>query len=176
MRITIGPRVSWLGAFTGFLVILILWGAGLVPACDGLRHGINTGGSLGGYILGIAACSALILLVLYFLLFNLFGTEIITVSPADLRIKSLVCGFVRSQREFPNSTVEKFRYEQWTGSTRGEGMHSGILFDCVGETVTFAQDVPQEESYDLIDQMRLVYAFPIPDPPEEETSPAVLKL
>jgi hypothetical protein len=176
LRFAVGPRVNWLGVFTAALLILILFGAGIGPAFDGLRSAIVTGGSLGGYILGIAACSALILLVLYSLLLNLFGTEIITVSSTDLQIQSLICGFVRSQREFPNSTVEKLRYEQWAGRARGEGMHSCILFDCVGETVTFAQDLSQEESYDLIDQMRQVYAFPIPDPPEEETSPAVVKL
>jgi hypothetical protein len=49
-------------------------------------------------------------------------------------------------------------------------MQNGIRFDCVAETVTFAQNLSEQESYDLIDQMRKVYAFPIPDPPEEESS------
>jgi hypothetical protein len=54
-------------------------------------------------------------------------------------------------------------------------MQNGIRFDRVGETITFAQNLPEKESYDLIDQLRQVYAFSIPDPPEEETSPAVTR-
>ena len=129
-------------------------------------------------MLGIAACLALISFVLYAQLLNLFETEIITLRPTDLQISSLILGFVRSKREVPNSTVEKLRYEEWAGSGRGEGMRSAVLFECVGETIAFAQDLPQEDSYDLIDQMRQVYAFPVPDSSEDEveTSPAVVKL
>jgi hypothetical protein len=171
-RVSIGPRVNWLGVLTALLVVMILCGAGLIPAFGGLKHAITTGKSLGGYVLGIAACAGLILLVLYSLLLNLFESETVAVSPTELQIQWLILGYVRSQREFPNSTVEKLRYESWPGS-RGAGMQNGIRFDCVGETITFAQDLSEQESYDLIDQMRQVYAFPIPDPPEEEPSPAV---
>lgn len=174
MKVSPSARTRWLGAFTSVLLILILCGVGLVPAFNGLRHAINTSWSLGGYILGIAACLALILLILYGLLFNLFEIEIITVSPTNLQIESWICGFVQSQRDFPNSTIEKLQYESWPGP-RGAGMQNGIRFDCVGETVTFAENLSEKESYDLIDQMRQIYAFPIPDPPEEdeEPSPAV---
>jgi hypothetical protein len=173
LRTSIGPIVDWLGVLTAVLVIMVLCGGGLIPAFDGLRHNIATGGSLGGYILGIAACAGLILLVLYSLLLNLFGSETVTVSPTDLQVQWLICGFVRSQRDFPNSTIEQLRYERWPG-VRGAGMQNGIRFDCVRETVTFAQNLSEQESYDLIVQMRKVYAFPIPDPPEEESSPAVI--
>lgn len=160
---------------SGFFVILILYGVGISPALKGLKHGIATGGSLGGYILGIIACSVLISLIVYVQLDNFFGSEAITVSPTDLTIQWLVCGTVRSQRELPNSTIEQLRCERWPGP-RGTGMQNGIRFECVGETITFAQNLPEEESYELIDQMRQVYQFSIPDPPEEEASPAVVKL
>jgi hypothetical protein len=172
LRMTVGPRVNWLGVCTALLLMLILSGAGIVPAVDGLRVAIDTGRSLGGYVLGIIVCSGLILLIVYSLLLNLFGSETITVSSTELQIQWLICGFVRSHRDFPNSTVEKLRYERWAGP-RGAGMQNGIRFDCVGETITFAQNLPEEESYDLIDQMRRVYAFPIPDLSEEEPSSAV---
>jgi hypothetical protein len=87
LRTSIGPIVDWLGVLTAVLVIMVLCGAGLIPAFDGLRHNIATGGSLGGYILGIAACAGLILLVLYSLLLNLFGSETVTVSPTDLQVQ-----------------------------------------------------------------------------------------
>jgi len=174
MRISIGPIVSWLGVLTGLLLIMILGGAGLIPAWDGLKHAINTGKSLGGYVLGIAACAGLILFLLYGLLLNLFGSETVTVSPTELQIQWLISGLVRSQRDFPNSTIEKLRYESWPGP-RGAGMQSGIRFDCVGETVTFAQNLSEQESYDLIEKMRQIYAFPVSESPdeEEESSPAV---
>ena len=172
MRFAVGPRVNWLGVATAFALILIVTGVGIAPALDGLKLAINTGRNLGGYMLGIAACSALIVLLLYRLLLNLFGSEIVIVSSTNLKIQSLICGFVRSQRDFPNSTVEKLRYERWPGP-RGAGMQNGIRFDCVGETVTFAQNLPESESCNLIDQMRQAYAFPILDPHVEESSPAV---
>lgn len=174
LKISIGPVVSWLGVLTALLVIMILSGVGLIPAIDGLKRAITTGKSLGGYVLGIAACAGLILFVLYGLLLNLFGSETVTVSPTELQIQWLICGFMRSQQDFPNSTIEKLRYESWPGP-RGAGIQNAIRFDCVGETVTFAQNLSEQESYDLIDQMRQVYAFPIADPPdeEEESSPAV---
>jgi hypothetical protein len=165
LRFTIGPRVNWLGVCTAVLLMLIICGVGIAPAFEGLRSAAKTGGSLGGYILGITACSALILLILYGLLLNLFGSEIVIVSSTDLQIESLISGVVRSRREFPNSTVEKLRYERWPGP-RGAGMQNGIRFECVSETVTFAQNLPEGASYDLINQMRQVYVFPIADPPE----------
>ncbi len=172
LRLKVAPSVNWLGVLTGLAVILILSGVGIAPAFNGLKLAIATRGSLGGYILGITACSVLILIVFYNVLLNLFGSEIVSVSSTDLQIESAICGFVRSQRVFPNSTVERLRYERWPGP-RGAGLQHGIRFDCVGETVTFAQNLPETQSYDLIDQMRQVYSFPAPDPPDEESSPAV---
>ena len=172
LRLTVRPPVNWLGVATAILLIVILSGVGIAPALNGLKLAIDTGRSPGGYLLGIAICSPLILLITYGLLLNLFGSEIVTVSPTDLEIQKLIFGFMRSRRTFPNCTVEKLRYERWPGP-RGAGMQSGVLFDCVGETVTFAQNLPQEKSYELIDQMRQIYAFPTPDPPEEDPSPAV---
>lgn len=174
LKLTVGPRVNWVGVSTAVLLITIICGVGITPAFEGLKSAVDTGGSLGGYILGITACSALILLLFYGLLLNLFGSEIVTVSPTDLRIESRIWAFVRSRREFPNSTVEKLRYEQWPGP-RGAGMQNGIRFECVGETVTFAQNLPERESRDLINQVRQVYTFPMADPPEEESSAAVTR-
>jgi hypothetical protein len=173
LKITIGPRVRWLGVFTVLALISILSGVGVSPAYSGLKLALNNGGSIGGYIIGIAACAGLILFLLYSLILNLFGSEMITVSSTELELQWLICGFVRSKRSFPNSTVEKLRFEEWAGRARGDGMHSGIRFDCVGETVTFAGDLPEKEAGDLIDQLRKVYAFAIPDPPQDEPSPAV---
>jgi hypothetical protein len=172
LTLAIGPRPNWLGVLGGILVASILWGVGVAPACDGLKVSLRRGGSLGGYILGIIACLVLILVIVYGLLDNLFGTESVTVSPTDLTIRWLICGIMRSQRELPNSTVGTLRYERWPGG-RGAGMQNGIRFDCVGETVTFAQNLPESDSYELIDQMRRVYPFPVPNAPEEASSPAV---
>ena len=128
LRITVGPRVNWLGVVTALAVILILCGVGITPAYDGLKVAMITGGSVGGYILGIIVCSGLILLIVYGLLLNLFGSETITVSSTELQIRWMIGGFVRTQRDFPNSTVEKLRYERWPGP-RGSGMQNGIRFD-----------------------------------------------
>jgi hypothetical protein len=40
-------------------------------------------------------------------------------------------------------------------------MQNGIRFDCVGETVTFAQSLPEGDSHDLINQIRQLYTFPM---------------
>jgi hypothetical protein len=176
LKIELGPRVNWLGAATAILLVMILFGVGIIPLFDRLKLAIDAGGGVVGYGLGILIFSCLVLLVSAGLLANLFGSEVITVSPVELRIEWLICGFVRSQRSFPNSTVAKLRYERWTSGARGDGMHNGIRFDCVGETVTFARDLPLNDSYDLIDQLRRIYAFPVADPPGEEpseSSPAV---
>ena len=53
LRITVGPRVNWLGVVTALAAIRILCGVGITPAYDGLKIAIGTGGSVGGYILGI---------------------------------------------------------------------------------------------------------------------------
>jgi hypothetical protein len=90
LRFTLGPRVNWLGVSTAVLLVIIICGVGITPAFEGLKSAVDRGGSLGGYILGITACLALILLLFYGLLLNLFGSEILTVSPTDLRIESLI--------------------------------------------------------------------------------------
>jgi hypothetical protein len=136
---------------------------------------LGTGQSIGGYLLGMAALGALSLLVAYFVLLNLFGSEVISVNQEDLEIQSLVCGRERSKRSVPNSTVENLRYVEWPGA-RGAGMQHGIRFDCVGETVPFAQSATTAESYDIIEQMQQVYKFPVaasPETDEADPSPAV---
>ena len=65
LKFTLGPRVNWLGVSTAVLLITIICGVGITPAFEGLESAIGVKGSLGGYILGIIACSALILLILY---------------------------------------------------------------------------------------------------------------
>ncbi len=175
LTLRVGPRVNWLGLFTAVAVLLILWGVGTEPAISGLMNALGSGRSIGGYLLGIAALCALSLLIAYVLLLNLFGSEVISVGPTDLEIQSLVCGLNRSKRSVPNSTVENLRYEEWPGP-RGAGMQHGIRFDCVGETVTFAQGATTAESFDIIDQMRQVYKFPIDDSSgkdDSDSSPAV---
>jgi hypothetical protein len=56
LRITVSPRVNWLGVLTALTLIAILCGVGMTPALEGLKAALETGGSLGGYILGSAAC------------------------------------------------------------------------------------------------------------------------
>ena len=114
LKFTLGPRVNWLGVSTAVLLITIICGVGIAPAFEGLESAIEAKGSLGGYMLGITACSALILLIFYRLILNLFGSEVVTVSPTDLRIESLIWAFVRSRREFPNSTVDMYRFSHRT--------------------------------------------------------------
>jgi hypothetical protein len=172
LKLIVGPTVNWLGLFTGLALLLILWGVGIVPAWQGLRLASTTGQSMLDYIFGIAALSGLSLFVAYCILLNLFGSELIIIDSTDLEIQSLIFGFVRSRRSFPNSTVENLRYEEWPGP-RGAGMQNGIRFECVGETVTFALNATRAESADIIEQMQKYYKFPISDPPEEESSPAI---
>jgi hypothetical protein len=100
LKVKLGPRVYWLGAASAILVVLILFGVGIIPAFDRLRLAINSGGSIGGYILGIVFCSGLVLLIFLRLPANLFRTEVVTVSHKELQIEWLVCGYVRSQRAF----------------------------------------------------------------------------
>jgi len=171
----VGPQVNWLGLFTALAVLLILWGVGIEPAISGLMSALGSGRSIGGYLLGMIVLGALSLLIAYGVLLSLFGSEVISISPTDLEIQSLVCGLNRSKRSVPNSTVESLRYEEWPGP-RGAGMQHGIRFDCVGETVTFAQSATTADSYDIIDQMRQIYEFPVPDSSETDEpdpSPAV---
>jgi hypothetical protein len=172
LKLVIGPRVNWLGLLTAFLLLSILFGVGIAPAWDGLNVALETGRSTVGYILGITALSAIVLFVAYGILLNFFGSELIVVSSTNLEIQSSVFGFTRSQRSFPNSTVENLRYEEWPGA-RGAGMQHGIRFECVGVTVTFAQNATTANSYEILDQMKQVYLFPSADPPDQESSPAV---
>jgi hypothetical protein len=172
LKLVIGPRVNWLGLLTAFLLLSILWGVGIAPAWDGLRVALQTGRSTLGYILGITALSAIALFVAYSVLRSLFGSELVVVSSTNFEIQSSVFGFTRSQRSFPNSTVENLRYEEWPGA-RGAGMQHGIRFECVGETVTFAQNATMANSYEILDQMKQVYRFPSADPSDQESSPAV---
>jgi hypothetical protein len=175
LTLSVGPKANWLGLFTAMLVILIIWGVGIGHAFRGLFIAIGSGRSIGGFVLGIAALCALSLFIAYGILLSLFGSEVITISSTELELQSLVCGLNRSKRSVTNSTVENLRYEEWAGP-RGAGMQHGIRFDCVGETVTFAQAATTAESYDIIDQMRQVYNFPISNSSEtddSDSSPAV---
>jgi hypothetical protein len=173
LAVSVGPRVNWLGLFTAFLLVLILWGAGIVPAWEGLMRVLHAGQSPLGYILGIIALSGIALFVAYNIVLALFGSELTLINSSDLEIQSRTFGRIRSRRSFPNSTVEKLRYEEWWSGARGTPMEHGIRFECVGETITFARKATTAESHDIIDGMQQLYKFPIVDPPEEESSPAV---
>lgn len=173
LTVSIGPRVNWLGLFTAFALLLILWGAGITPAWEGLTKAIQAGQSPMGFILGITALSGIALFVAYCIVVALFGSEILVVTSTDLEIQSRAFGRIRSRRSFPNSTVEKLRYEKWWSGARGTPMERGIRFECVGETVTFALNATADESHEIVEQMQQLYKFPTVDPPEEEASPAV---
>jgi hypothetical protein len=164
--------VNWLSLLTAVLLMSILWGVGIAPALEGLRVALHTGRNIFGYILGIVALSGISIFVAYGIFLNLFGSEPVVISSKDLEIQSLILGLIRSRRSFPNSTVENLRYDEWPG-VRGAGMQHGIRFECVGETVSFAQCATTTESYDIMNQVQQVYKFPTSDPSEGDSSPAV---
>jgi hypothetical protein len=171
LRLCVGPRINWLALFVSLLLLLIIWGAGMEPAFEGFIGALGTTRSIGGYLLGMAALSALSLFLAYGILLNLFGSEVICVTSSELDIQFKTLSWIRSRRSVPNSTVEQLRYEEWP--VPRAGVQHGIRFDCVGETTTFAMSATTSECYAIIDQMRQVYDFSVPDPSEAEPSPAV---
>jgi hypothetical protein len=174
LEFVIGPRVNWLGLLTGLLLVSIVFGVGIAPTWDGLLSAIHSGQSAAGYIAGLLALCALLVFLVVLLVLNLFGSEQIIVDSKDLEIRLLIFGYQRSERSFPNSTVENLRYEEWPGP-RGAGMQHGLRFECVGETVTFAFAASTAEAYDILDQMQMVYAFPTVNQDDLGDSPAVTK-
>jgi hypothetical protein len=174
LMLRVRSRINWLALIAVPLLLAMMWGIGIEPAWEGLTDGLRTGRSIGGYVLGLPVASAIFLFLLYVLLLELFGAELIVITPADLEIQSLVFGVIRSRRSIPNSTVEKLRYEEWPGPYR-DGTDNGLRFECVGETVTFALNAPTEDCHDILDKMLQVYKFPIPDPPEEKLAPGVVR-
>ncbi len=175
MTIRIGPRPNWLGVCTAILLMAILLGVGAAPALKGLIVAGATGHSIGGYLLGLIASLGIIVLLIYSVVLQLFEAEQITITPTDLDIRHFLFGVSRSPRSFPNSTVEKLRYEEWWSGARGSPQENGIRFDCVGETLTFAQNADGNESDEIIEKMRQIYKYPVPDPPEEEPAPGVVR-
>ncbi|MFP5236031.1 MAG: hypothetical protein ACLGSD_09010 [Acidobacteriota bacterium] len=174
MIVGIGPRINWLGLFTALLLILIVFGVGISPAWNGLTHAAREGQNPIGYILGLAALSGIVLFVAYNIALAVFGSELIVVTSSDLEIQSRVIGRVRSQRSFPNSTIENLRYEEWWSGARGTPRQQGIRFECVGETVTFARNATTAEAQEILHRMQQLYSFPMVDPPDAESSPAVM--
>jgi hypothetical protein len=77
LMLRVRSRINWLAILCIPLILLIIWGVGIQPACDGLANGMRTGGSIGGYILGIGAAGTIFLFLLYRLLLELFGSEVI---------------------------------------------------------------------------------------------------
>jgi hypothetical protein len=173
MVVSIGPRLNWLGLCTAFLLLLILCGAGIAPAVEGLSQSLREGRSPFGYVLGIVALAVIALFVLYNISLMLFGSETTVIDSSDLEIQNRLLGRVRSRRKFPNSTVENLRYEKWWSGARGTPMEHGIRFECVGETITFARNATEAESREVLDRMRQLYKFQTVEPPEGDSSPAV---
>lgn len=172
--IRIGPRPKLLGLMTASMVGLILWGVGFQPALHGLKASIGTNHSIGGYFAGIVLFGILILFMAFSILEMLFGSQTVILDRTDFAIETWFMNLRRSRRTFPNSTIEKLRFEKWSSRARGVGMMHAIQFDCVGETVAFAADASEAESYDILDAMRKIYPFSVPEQSTEETaSPAV---
>lgn len=168
VRIKVRPRINWLILFSALLVLLIITGAGLLPAAARLATTIHDGGSIGGPILSLLILSAIAIANIYWVANMLFASELIVVDQTTLEIQKWLFSFRVSDRSFPNSTIENLRYDAWSGGR--SGMQNGIRFECAGETVTFARQANHSDSWDLIDKMVEIYKFPMQEP---ERSPAV---
>jgi hypothetical protein len=173
LRIRVSPRINWLILFSALLILLIIAGAGLMPAWARLGATIHNGGSIGGPILSLLILSAMAIVNIYAVVNMLFASELIVLDQTTLEIQKWLFSFSLSERSFPNCTIENLRYDEWSGGR--SGLQNGIRFECAGETVTFARQATNGDSWDLIDNMLEIYKFPMQEAAETEGSPAVTK-
>lgn len=172
MSVRIRPRINWLILFSSLLILLIIIGAGLLPAWERFEAILRSGKSIGDPILRLLILGAVAIVNLYAVFNMLFSSEHIVLSQTTLEIQRWLFTINLSQRSFPNSTIENLRYDVWGGGKAG--MQNGIRFESVGETVTFARQVRESDSWDLIDKMCEVYKFPTKEESTGiERSPAV---
>jgi len=155
-----------------FLFLLIICGVGLFPAWVALESTLRTGRTIGGPILTLLVLSAMASGPIYAIAGMLFSSDLVVLTQTTLEIQRSLLFFNVSDRNFPNSTIENLRYDEWYGG--GAGMQNGIRFECVGETVTFARQANYGDSWDLIDKMREVYKFPMQVPIDTERLPSIM--
>ena len=163
------PRINWLILCASFLVLFIIVGAGLLPGWDRLNATVHSGGSIGAPIFDLLVISAMAVFNLQVIFKMLFFAEIIVLNEASLEIQKRLFAFKLSQRNFPNSTIENLRYDEWSGGRAGT--QNCIRFESAGETLTFARQATHSDSWELIDKMLEVYKFPLRE--SAEPSPAV---
>lgn len=172
LRIRVRPRINWLTLFSTLLILFIIFGAGLIPAWARLEAMQHAGGNIGGPILSLLVLSAMAIGTIYATAAMLFSSELVVLNQTTLEIQRSLISFNVSDRNFPNSTIENLRYDEWGGGRAG--MQNGIRFECAGETVTFARQATYSDSWDLIDKMREVYKFPMQGSPDTRHSPALM--
>jgi len=171
LRARVRPRINWLILLSTFLVLFIIYGAGLSPAWARLEATQHAGGNIGGPTLSLLVLSVMAIGSIYAIAKMLFSSEIVVLNQTTLEVQRLLPSFSLSDRSFPNSTIENLRYDEWAGGRAG--MQNGIRFECAGETVTFARQATHSDSWDLIDKMLEIYKFPMQDSADAERSPAV---
>ena len=171
LRIRVRPCINWLILFSTFLVLFIIYGAGLSPAWARLEATERAGGNIGGPILSLLVLLAMAIGSIYAIAKMLFSSDVVVLNQTTLEIQRSLLSFSLSDRSFPNSTIENLRYDEWSGGRAG--MQNGIRFECAGETVTFARQATHSDSWDLIDKMLEIYKFPMQDSSDTARSPAV---
>ena len=172
LSVRVRPRINWLILLSSLLILLIIVGAGLLPAWERFEAILRSGVSIGDPILRLLILGAMAIVNLYAVFKMLFSSELIVLNQTTLEIQRWLLTINLSQRCFPNSTVENLRYDEWSGGRAG--MQNGIRFESAGETVTFARQAEESDSWDLIDKMCEIYKFPTKEEATGiERSPAV---
>ncbi len=172
LRMKVSPRINWLILFSALLVLLIITGVGLIPALGLLHAALQTGDAIAESIFKLLVFAALAVANIYAVLKMLFASDVILLNQTTLEIQRWLFNIVISRRSFPNSTVENLRYDEWSGGKAGT--QNAVRFESVGETVAFARQATDSDSWDLIDKMCEVYKFPTKEnSAEPERNPAV---
>ncbi len=171
LRVRVRPRINWLILFSSLLILLIIIGAGLLPAWERFEATLQGGKSAGSPVLSLAVLFAMAIADIYAMFKMLFASDLVVVNQTTLEIQRWLFTLCLSQRSFPNSTVENLRYDEWSGGRAG--MQNAIRFESAGETVTFARQATESDSWDLIDKMCEIYKFSTRESAEAEHSPAV---
>jgi hypothetical protein len=157
LEVAVRPRINWLVLF--YLLFLIATIA--IVIVDRVRTAENTGNSIGLPAFRFVFLSAIAVFSTYCVLRMLFGSDVVILNQTELKIQRRIFSFQLTEQSYPNSTVINLRYDEWSGGRWGT--RNAVRFESAGKTVSFARQATDSDSWDLIDKMRELYAFPTED-------------
>jgi hypothetical protein len=90
------------------------------------------------------------------------GTMVLTINSTKLSIAYFLLGLCVRRKSFYNAAIRNVRYVRWLEETRTRSVErSGIRFQVGLKDHTFGTSITAPQALDLIDHMRMIYAFPI---------------